>query len=140
MILYTQYCPMSVFIYVSSLLVPFRSRWFHLQTSEMVLFVAIAIANVVFYWVMVLHAQFLPMKFLFFVPVRCWVHLATGGSTLFELAPGSSSLFQMVPACSIWFQLVPRFSMYATVLGQYLRLHKPSWFKDFRKLSSKRFV
>ena len=130
MILYTQYCPMSAFIYVSSLLVLYRSRWFHLQTSEMVVFVTIAIANVVFYWVMVLHAQFIPMNFLFFVSVRCWVHLVTGGSTLFEFAAGSFSLFQMVPACSRWFQLAPRFSKYVTVLGQYLSLHKANLFKD----------
>ena len=49
MILYTQYCP----------------------KSEMVLFVAITITNVVFYREMVLHTKFVPMNFLFFVLVRC---------------------------------------------------------------------
>ena len=49
MILYTQYCPMSVFICVSSLPAPFCSKWFKLQASEMVSFVTITIANVVFY-------------------------------------------------------------------------------------------
>ena len=48
MILYAQYCPMSFFICLS-LQVSFCSRWFHLQTSKMVLFGAITIANVVFY-------------------------------------------------------------------------------------------
>ena len=56
MISYIQYCPMSIFSCVSLLLVPFRCRWFHLKTSEMVLFVTIAIPNAVFYWAMVLHA------------------------------------------------------------------------------------
>ena len=41
-------------------------RWFHLQASEMVLFVTITIPNIVFYWAMVLHVQFLPMNFFFF--------------------------------------------------------------------------
>ena len=71
MIRYTQYSRTSVIICVSSLLVPFCSRWFHLQASEMVPCVTITIANAVFYWVMVLHIQFLSMNFLFFVLVRC---------------------------------------------------------------------
>ena len=33
------------------------------------------------------------MNFLLFVSVRCWVHLVTGGTTLFQAVPGSSSLF-----------------------------------------------
>ena len=60
MILYTHYCPMSV------LLVPFCCRCFHRKTSEMVLLLTIAIANVVFYWAMLLRAQFLPTNFFFF--------------------------------------------------------------------------
>ena len=42
------------------------------QTSEMVLFVTITIANVVFYWAIVLHVQFLFMNFLFFC-VSLWL-------------------------------------------------------------------
>ena len=90
MVFYRQYCPMSVFVCVSSLLVPFYSKWFHLQTSEMVLFVTITIANVVFFWAMVLHVQFLPMNFMFFVTVHCWFHLVPGGSSSFQLVPCSS--------------------------------------------------
>ena len=86
-------CP---FLCVSLLLVPFRPRWFHLQTSEMLHFVTIAIATVIFNWAMVLYAQFFPMNFLFFVSFCCWVHLV----------PGGSSLFKVVPACSIWLQLI----------------------------------
>ena len=80
MILYTQYCLMGFFVCVSWLLVPFRRGWFHLQTSEMVLFVKITSAKVVFYWRMVLIAQFLPINLLFFVTVRCWVHLVASVS------------------------------------------------------------
>ena len=70
MISYTQCSSMIIFICVSSTSAPFYSMWFQLQASEMVLFVTIAIANVVFYWTMVLHVQFLPMNF-FSVSVRC---------------------------------------------------------------------
>ena len=94
MILYTQYSCISVFIFVSSLPAPFRSRWFHLQASEMVFFVIITFANVVFYWVMVLHVQFLPIIFFFFFCV----------SPL--LSPSLYRWFQVIPACSRWFQLV----------------------------------
>ena len=66
MILYTLYSSMSVFICISSLPAPFCSWWFHLQASEMMLFVTITIPNIVFYWAMVLHVQFLPMNFFFF--------------------------------------------------------------------------
>ena len=89
MILYTQYCLMNVFICVSSVLVPFRTRWFHLQTSEIVFFVTITTANVRFYWTMVLHARFLPMDFLF----------------LCQFVAESISL-QTVSPCSRWFQVV----------------------------------
>ena len=95
-LLYTQYSSMSVFTCASSLLAPFCSRWFHFQ---MVFFVTITIANITFYWDMVLHVQFLPMNF-FFVSV----------SSL--LSPYRYRWFQVVPARSRWFQLVPPFSMY----------------------------
>ena len=96
MILYAQYSSISVLTCVSSLPAPFCSRWFHLQ---MVFFVTITIANIIFYWGMVLHAQFLPMNF-FFVSVSLL------------LSPYRYRWFQVVPACSRWFQLVPPFSMY----------------------------
>ena len=96
---YTQYCPMSVFIYSSSLLAPFRFRWFHLQTFEMVLFMTITIADVVFYWVIVLR-QFLPMNFLFFESVCCWLYLIIGGFTLFQVVTAHSRWFQLVPGSS----------------------------------------
>ena len=60
-------------------------------------FVTITIANVVFYWAMVSHVQFLSMNFIFVslqvVPAR---------SRWFQLVLGSSSLFQVVPACSFF--------------------------------------
>ena len=87
MILYIQYCPMNVFICVNPLLVSLHSRWFYLQTSEMMLFVTITIANVVFYCAMLLDVQFLPMNLLFFVSVRCRVHRVTDGSTLSQVVP-----------------------------------------------------
>ena len=102
MILYTQYCPMSVFNCVSSLRFPFFSRLFHLQTSEMVLFLTITIANVAFYWAMVLHVQFLPMNFLLFCV------------SLF-LSPSQYRCFLVVPARSRWFQLVPARSLFQYV-------------------------
>ena len=52
-----------------------------LQIPGMLLFVTIAIANVVFYWAMVLYA--VSSEFLLFCVV-CWVHLVIGGSTLFQ--------------------------------------------------------
>ena len=100
MILYTQYCLMGFFVCVSWLLVPFRRGWFHLQTSEMVLFVKITIAKFVFYWTMVSIAQFLPINLLFFVSVRCWVHLVTSVSSLLQVVPVRCSSFLLVPAQS----------------------------------------
>ena len=82
MILYTQYFPMSVFICVS-LLVSFRSRWFHLQTSEMVLFLTVTIASVLLYWAMVLHAVF-SYEFLVFL---CQF---IAESILFQVVPAHS--------------------------------------------------
>ena len=100
MILYTQCCLMGFFICVSWLLVPLRRGWFHLQTSEMVLFVKITIAKFVFYWTMVSIAQFLPINLLFFVSVRCWVHLVTSVSSLLQVVPVRCSSFLLVPAQS----------------------------------------
>ena len=100
MILYTQCCLMGFFVCVSWLLVPFRRGWFHLQTSEIVLFVKITIAKVVFYWAMVSIAQFLPINLLFFVSVRCWVHLVTSVSSLLQVVPVRCSSFLLVPAQS----------------------------------------
>ena len=94
MSLYAQYSSMSVLICVSSLLASFCPRWFHLQASEMVLFVTITIANVVFYWEMVLHVKFLPMDFSFLL-----CQFAAESISL-HVVPGSSSLFQVVPAHS----------------------------------------
>ena len=118
MILYTQYCPMSVFICVSLLLVPFHFRWFHLQTSEMVFFTTIAIAEVVLYWAILLHAQFLPRNF--FICVSLLLSPSSSRSfqvnpacsRWFQLVPSGCSLFQVVRADSRWFQLVPCFSNY----------------------------
>ena len=107
MIFYTQYCPMDVFICVSSLLFPYCYRCFYLQTPEKVLFATIAIATIVFYWTTVLQAQFLPMNFLCLVSVCCWVHLVKGGSAMFQVISNSSSSLQVVAACFMWFQLGP---------------------------------
>ena len=86
---------------VSLLLVPSNSKRFHLQTSEMQLFMAKAIANVVFCWAMVLHVKLLPVGFLFFL---CQFFSV---SNLLQVLPGCSSLFQLVPACFRCFQLIP---------------------------------
>ena len=94
-ILYTQclFC-------VSLLLVLFRSRWFHLQASEMILFGTIATANVAFYWAMLLQAQLLPTSFLFFVSLSCWVYLVSGDFTFFQMVPTHFSLF-LVLSCTL---------------------------------------
>ena len=127
MILYTQYCPMGVFFCVSQLLVPFSSSCFHLQISEMVLFVTTAIA---FYWAMVIASSVSTMNFLFFCVSSLlslsryrWFNLVLGSSSSFlivparfkqfQLLPGGSRQFQLVPDCSSLSQLIPRFSMYA---------------------------
>ena len=107
MMLYTQYCPMGVFIYVSSLLFPYCCRCFRLQTPEKVLLVTTTIATVVFYWTTVLQAQFLPINLLFLVSVCCWVHLLKGGSAMFQVVSDSSNSLQVVAACFMWFQLGP---------------------------------
>ena len=118
MILYTQYSFMSVFICVSSLPAPFCSRWFHLQASEMVLFVTITITNIVFYWEMVLHVQFLPMNFFFFCVNSL---LSPSRYRWFQVVPARSRWFKLllvVPARSSWFQLVPPFSIYENCIRE----------------------
>ena len=99
MILHKQCCPMTVifvcqFVTGSILIqvVPPANIW------DVALWI-IAIPNVVFYWVMALNAQFLPMNFLFF----CVSSL---------LSPSRYRWFHLVSGGSRWFQLVPRFSMY----------------------------
>ena len=87
-------------------------RCFHLQTSEKVIFVTVTMANVVFYWVMVLHAGgFLSMNFLLLCqfiaepislqvapPYFRWFQKVPACLKRFQLAQGGSSLFQVVPA------------------------------------------
>ena len=100
---------------ISLLLVPFRFRWFHLHTSEVVLFVTIAIANV---------AQLHSCTHSFFLRFSCFLcqfvaesisfQVVSPWSRWFQFVPGSSSLFQLALGSSNSFQLVPRFSMYAT--------------------------
>ena len=111
---YIPYSPMSVFICVSSLLVPFCSRWFHLQALEMMFFVTITIANVVFYWVMVLHVQFLPMN-LFFFCVSLLMNQTC--SRLFQVVPVHSRWFQLILGSSSSLQVVPTCSSLSYVFG-----------------------
>ena len=104
MISYTLDSSMSLFICVSLLLVPYCSRWFHLQASEMVLFITITIANVVLYGAMMLHVQFLPMNvFLQCQFVTESISLQVSSSRWFQAVLGSSSSFQMVPARSSFY-------------------------------------
>ena len=105
MILYTQCCLMGFFICVSWLLVPLRRGWFHLQTSEMVLFVKITIAKFVFYWTMVSIAQFLPINLLFLC-------LFDAESISLQVFPACCRWFQFVAVRSCSFQLSLHFSMY----------------------------
>ena len=119
MIMYIQYCPMSVFICVCPLLVPFCSSWFHLQISEMVLFVTITIAYVysIGQWCWT-HNFFLLISFFFVISLLSSSRYRWGDSSLFQLVhvvpvrfrwfqlvlgvqlvAGSSSSFQVVPAC-----------------------------------------
>ena len=109
MMLYTQYCPMGVFICVSSLLFPYCCRCFHLQTPEKVLFVTITVATIVFCWTTVLQAQFLPINSGF-----RWLQLVSCGSSLvqvvfvfcsfssFCVVPSRFSLF-LALVCTIWY-------------------------------------
>ena len=97
MILYTQCCLMGFFVCVSWLLVPFRRGWFHLQTSEMVLFVKITIAKFVFYWTMVSIAQFSSYQFVVFCVCSM---LSPSRYKCFQLVAGGSSSLQFVPAHS----------------------------------------
>lgn len=89
---------------VSLLLVPSNSKRFHLQTSEMQLFMTKAIANVAFCWAMVLHVKLLLVGFLFFY-VSSFLFPTYYRS--FQVVPPCSSLFQLVPACFRCFQLIP---------------------------------
>ena len=68
-------------------------------TGSILFHVVLNITNVVFYCLMILYVEFLPMNFLFFqvVPAR---------SRWFQLFPDSSSSFQVVPACSSSFPLL----------------------------------
>lgn len=88
----------------SLLLVPSNSKRFHLQTSEMQLFMTIAIANVAFCWAMVLQVQLLPVGFLFFYVTS---FLCPAYYRYFQVVPGCSNSFQLVPACFRCFQLIP---------------------------------
>ena len=105
------------------LLVPIFSRKFHLQTSKMVLFVTIAIANIVFYWVMVLYGQSLLslcMIFFFCVSVCCWIHLVPHGSRWFHLVP-AQSLFTYFDSDFICFF---RFSHFIFIIFDILTFRK----------------
>ena len=97
---------------ISLLLVPFRSRWFHLQLSEMVIFVTIAIANVVFYWAVLLHAVSSYEFLVFYVNSL----LSLSRSRWFHLVPGGFNSFQVVPACSGQFHLISACSSFQYVL------------------------
>ena len=99
MMLYTQYCPIGVFIYVSSLLFPYCCRCFHLQTPEKVLFVTITIATIVFYWTTVLQAQFLPINLLFLVSF-------VAESISLKVVLPCYRWYEIVPICFRWLQLV----------------------------------
>ena len=61
----------------------------------MVLFLTTGIANIVFSWVMVLHAYSLLWISCFFVSFL----LSPSRSRWFQVIPDGSSLFQVVPAC-----------------------------------------
>ena len=106
-ILYVHYWhSMSVF-FVCQLVA--GSRWFHLQTSEMLPFVTIASA-IVFYWLMILHAPVLPMNFFFlcqFVPESISLKVVPDCSRWFQLVPGGFSSFQVILARPRLFQVVP---------------------------------
>ena len=94
---------------VSLLLVPFRSRWFHLQKSEMVLFVTIAIAKCcIVLGNAITHTVYSYKLSCFFVSICCWVYLVPCGFNSFQVVSVSSNSFQLV------FNSFPRFSMYVT--------------------------
>ena len=61
-----------IFCKLMSVFILCQTKYCAKQTSEMVLFVTITIANVVFYWAMVLHVQFLFITSLFFC-VSLWL-------------------------------------------------------------------
>ena len=78
----------------------------YLQTTEMVLFVTIAIADVVFHRVLHTVSSY---DFLVFCVSSL---LSPSRSNRFQLVPGSSSLFQVVSVLSIWFKLVLACSLF----------------------------
>ena len=73
---------------------------FHLKTSEKVLFVTIAIAYAVFYWIMASHTEFFSMNFL----LLCQF---VSEHILLQVAPPCSSWFQIIVVRLRWFLLVP---------------------------------
>ena len=94
MILYLKYCPMSVFFRDSQLLVIFRSRWYHLQKSEMVHFVTIAIDNILFYWAM----------FLLWILIFCVCSLLNSSRyRLIHIVAGRCSSLQLVACFSMYY-------------------------------------
>ena len=126
MMLYTQYCPMGVFICVSSLLFPYCCRCFHLQTPEKVLFVTITVATIVSYGFLVCLCQFVAESISLKVVLPCyrwyeivpicfrWLQLVSCGSSLvqvvfvfcsfssFCVVPSRFSLF-LALVCTIWY-------------------------------------
>ena len=66
-------------------------------TGSILFQVVLNITNVVFYCLMILYVEFLPMNFLFF---------CISSSTSLQVVPDSSSSFQVVPACSSSFPLL----------------------------------
>ena len=105
--LYTQYCHMSV-VFVSAL------YWFHFVPGSSTC-KHLAIANVVFYCLMLLHAQFLPTSFLFFASIRCSVYLVSSSLTLFRVVPFRFRQFQLVLAGSSQFQRISTCSSFQYV-------------------------
>ena len=104
MVLYTHYCPMSVF-FVSQLVtssipfqvVPHANIW-DAALCDNGLYYCILLA-------MILHAQFLPMNFLVIVSVLCRVHFVPDYSNLFRVVPAHSRSFQLVSGGSMRFRL-----------------------------------
>ena len=104
MVLYTHYCPMSVF-FISQLVtgsipfqvVPHANIW-DAALCDNGLYYCILLA-------MILHAQFLPMNFLVIVSVLCRVHFVPDYSNLFRVVPAHSRSFQLVSGGSMRFRL-----------------------------------
>ena len=103
MILYTQYCPMSVF-FVSA------HCWFH-SVPEMVLFVTIAIANVFILLGNAIACTVFSYEFLVFC-----TNLLLSLSLSKWFSP-SFRWFQFVPGSYSWFQVVPtHFRLFLTLV------------------------